>query len=441
MPPYRFRFILILILTTALLTAEVTAMPSVATLPNGDIATPQNFKVAFIGDSDDGQPFQDVLDLIVAEEAQFVLHQGDFAYSSNISTWEARINDTLGATFPLSGPDGNHDDWAIYVPFFKARLDAMGISPNPLEGGEDDFTFAYQGLKIVFSQQGGNPAFIESSLTGDNHIWKICGWHYNMNAMQIGGKSDQQGWGDYETCREQGALIVTGHEHSYERTRTLTNMMTQIIDVACPDDPNTPDADVCVSPGRSLTIVSGLGGRGMRDQNRCLPYTYPYGCQGEWAKVYTTDQTPNGEEQFGALFITFYVDDNPYKARAYFKNTLGEVIDSFDIYATSDAMPNLSIALANPKVSLGWQDLGDHIDHYEVWRSDVPYFAVGGETAVNLNNNIIVTTHGTPVIFNDSTAGSDSQNYFYLVEIVGVNNQTTFNEVGKFNYPIIPGSS
>lgn len=440
MPLYRLLSALALILTTALLASKAIAMPPAVTLPNGDIATPQNYKVAFIGDSGDAQSFQDVLDLIVAEEAQLVLHQGDFAYSSNITTWEARINDTLGTAFPFVGPDGNHDDWSIYVPFFQARLEAMGISPNPLETGADNFTFNYQGLEIVFSQQGGNPTFIETSLADDNHIWKICGWHYNMNAMQIGSKSDQQGWGDYETCREQGAIIVTGHEHSYERTRTLTNMTSQIIDVACPDDPSTPDADVCVSKGRSLAIVSGLGGRGMRDQNRCLPYTYPYGCQGEWAKVYTTDQTPNGTEQFGALFITFYVDGDPYRARAYFKNTLGEVIDSFDIYATDDAMPDLSITLPEPTLLLSWQDLGDHIDHYEIWRNEAPYFATGDETAVNLNNNLIATTHGTPITFHDDTAGSDSKNYFYLVEVVGVNNQTTFKEVGKFSYQISPGT-
>lgn len=441
MSPYRLLPLLLLVFTLLLLANRAIAMPTTTTLPNGDIATPQNYKVAFIGDSNDDQPFQDVLNLIVAEGANMVLHQGDFAYSSNISVWEKRINDTLGTTFPFVGPDGNHDDWAIYVPFFKARLTAMGISPNPLDTGEDNFTFVYQGLKIVFSQQGGNPAFISSSLTGDNHIWKICGWHYNMKAMQIGGKSDQQGWGDYEACRQQGAIIVTGHEHSYERTRTLTNMTSQIIDVSCPDDPTTPNADVCISKGRSLAIVSGLGGQDMRDQERCLPYTYPYGCQGEWAKVYTINQTPGGQARYGALFITFYVDGDPYKARAYFKNTLGEVIDSFDIYATSDAMPDLSITLANPKIWLSWQDLGDHIQHYEVWRSGVPYFAVGDGTAVNLNNNIVVTNHGTQVSFSDNTAGSNGNHYFYLVEVKGVNNQTTFQEVGKFSYQLIPGTN
>lgn len=429
------------ILAILLLAPSPIVMPTATTLVNGDVATPPNFKVAFIGDSDDGQGFQDVLNLIAAEDTDMVLHQGDFAYSSNISVWEGRINNTLGATFPYVGPDGNHDTWSNYVPFFKARLTAMGISPNPLASGDDDFTFVYQGLKVVFTQQTGNPTFISTSLTGDNHIWKICGWHYNMKAMQIGGKSDQQGWADYETCRQQGAIIVTGHEHSYERTRTLTNMTSQIIDVSCPDDPNTTNADACVSQGRTLTIVSGLGGKETRDQERCLPYTYPYGCQGEWAKVYTINQTPSGVQRFGAFFITFFVDNNPYKARAYFKNTLGEVIDSFDIYATSDAMPELAITLARPMLSLSWQDLGDHIDHYEVWRSGVPYFATGDATAVQLHSNLVVGTHGTQVTFNDSTAGSNNNNYFYLVEVVGVNNQTTFNEVGKFNFQLIPGSS
>src|SRR3989344_9268781 len=78
--------------------------------PTGTIATPTNFKVAFIGDSGAGSNFVKVIDLIKQEGAQLVLHQGDFAYGdTNISSaWTGAI-DRLGGTVPYLASDGNHD--------------------------------------------------------------------------------------------------------------------------------------------------------------------------------------------------------------------------------------------------------------------------------------------------------------------------------------------
>jgi hypothetical protein len=119
-----------------------------------------------------------------------------------------------------------------------------------------------------------------------------------MKAMQIGGKSDATGWEVYEECRIAGAIIATGHEHSYERTRTLTSIQNQIV------DPEWPEANnVRVGEGSSFVFVSGLGGASIRNQDRCSPFTFPYGCNGEWASIYTSDQGANS----GALFCSFNV--------------------------------------------------------------------------------------------------------------------------------------
>ena len=91
-----------------------------------------------------------------------------------------------------------------------------------------------------------------------------------------------------------------------------------------------PDPDVVrVEPGETFVFVSGLGGRSIRDQKRCLPMEYPYGCNGEWASIYTRDQ----DAKPGALFITFHVDDDPRKAEGYFKNIEDEIIDRFNVFA------------------------------------------------------------------------------------------------------------
>jgi len=167
--------------------------------------------------------------------------------------------------------------------------------------------------------------YIRAQLSDDDHVWKICSWHKDQNAMQVGGKGDEMGWKVYETCKELGAIIATAHEHSYHRTKTLTSIENQIVDSACPD-PTT----FCVArgtPGKSFVFVSGLGGNSVRDQVRCLPSTYPYGCKGEWAKIYTSNQGAT----FGALFIVFNVNGDPRKAHGYFKNVVGQVIDEFDV--------------------------------------------------------------------------------------------------------------
>ncbi|MGH9261636.1 MAG: PKD domain-containing protein, partial [Acidimicrobiales bacterium] len=194
-----------------------------------------------------------------------------------------------------------------------------------------------RGLFFVLSGAGtmgsGHEAYIRQQLGADQSTWRICSWHKNQAAMQIGGKSDAVGWGPYEACRELGAIIATAHEHSYERTKTLTNTQTQTVDPAWPARDN-----LRVAPGASFVFVSGLGGNSVRDQERCLPATYPYGCKGEWAFVYTSSQNA----RFGALFIEFNVDGDPRKARGYFKNVSGVVVDQFDITSqltTPDAAP------------------------------------------------------------------------------------------------------
>ena len=71
----------------------------------------------------------------------------------------------------------------------------------------------------------------------------------------------------------------------------------------------------------------GLGGRSIRNQDRCSPSTFPYGCNGEWASIYASDQGAD----YGALFCSFHVDGQPNKAHCYFKDVSGKVPDSFNV--------------------------------------------------------------------------------------------------------------
>jgi hypothetical protein len=152
------------------------------------------------------------------------------------------------------------------------------------------------------------------------HIFgKICNGT-RISRPQIGGKGDERAR-VYETCRQLGAIIQSGHEHSYERTKTLSNVASQTVDAAC-----ASATALCVGPGRTFVTVTGLGGNSVRDQTRCLPSTPPYGCNGEWGFIYTNQQSAT----YGAQFITFNAG-GPKTATGYFKNINGQTVDTFTI--------------------------------------------------------------------------------------------------------------
>jgi len=333
---------------------ELTAVDS-SLKPERNVRTASNLKVAFIGDSGYRANFEAVLRLIKSEGAHLVLHQGDFDYAHDADGFFAKIDAVLGPDFPYLASVGNHDigSWnagcrdsdGCYAQFLKDRMARIGVEPDDPDLNDQMFSVAYRGLKMVFvgeRKSAGDTIYapyIQRQLADDPHIWKICSWHKNQKAMQVGSKANDMGWGVYETCKNNGAIIANGHEHSYERTRTLTSMRYQIVDAAqhplvggVPGDPDR----LVVEPGRSFVVVSGLGGQGMRNQDRCGPFTYPYGggagCNYIWAKMFTTSQT-GGARKFGALFIIFGYNGDPAKAYGYFKTSDGEIVDEFDVTA------------------------------------------------------------------------------------------------------------
>lgn len=307
---------------------KITARVMVTVLDIGpDGVPPPDFKVAFIGDQGFGPDAVAVLDLIKDEGAEMVLHQGDFDYGNNPDKWDQQINDVLGPDFPYFASIGNHDTaaWRGYQQKLYERLDRItGASCSGDVGTISSCT--YQGLFFILSSVGvsgsGHEAYIRGQLAQNPFIWRICSWHKNMRAMQVGGKGDATGYGVYEACREGGAIIANGHEHSYERTKTLINMQNRIVD----PEWYMPD-DVRLAEGASFMFVSGLGGRNIRNQKRCLPDIPPYGCNGEWASIYASNQGAN----YGALFCSFNVKGQPDKAHCYFKDIDGVVPDAFDI--------------------------------------------------------------------------------------------------------------
>jgi len=169
----------------------------------------------------------------------------------------------------------------------------------------------------VENTAGTNTNFINVALAGNNSLWKVCTWHRNQKNLQAGGKGNEVGFAPYEACRQHGAIIVNGHEHSYSRTKNLVDMVTQAVDTTV-----TSDASVKVAPGSTFVIVAGMGGQCCRTGNPTAGY---------WAAVRTSTSATKGAN--GALFITFNVGGDPKKATAYYKSTSGTILDEFTITA------------------------------------------------------------------------------------------------------------
>lgn len=281
--------------------------------------------------------------MIKDENVDMVMHQGDFDYEDNPEKWNQQINEILGPNFPYFASIGNHD-FAAWPQYQKKLLDRL----DKIEGAEcfDDLGVSsactYKGLFFILSGVGtkryGYPKnlsevipwrlrywfnvlpsqflyslYIKRQLAKDNSSWRICSWHKNQRLMQVGGKLDGTGWNVYEECRKGGAIIATGHEHSYSRTYLMENFEEQIV----ASTSNTLE----IEKGKTFAFVSGLGGKSIRNQVDEIA-SKPW-----WAAVYTSEQDVN----YGALFCIFDINKTKNKAYCYFKDIDGNVPDDFYI--------------------------------------------------------------------------------------------------------------
>ncbi|WP_437678287.1 DNRLRE domain-containing protein [Sorangium sp. So ce131] len=308
-------------------------------------STDPDLLIAFIGDQGANGNSDAVLNLIKDEGAVATIHNGDFDYASNPTAWDNRINNILGDDYPYFAVIGNHDaaawggsgGYASKIQARHARVPAMNCT------GELGVkaTCNFRGLHIVESCIGTGELrstcaanatdqvdFIRDSLAADSSIWSVCAWHKNQHDMQVGGKSNEVGWSAYQECMSAGAIVSTGHEHSYSRTRTLTDVGN-----ASTGHGKTGLFDLVeLGANRNFVFVSGLAGVDIRDYEAVShdddTWWASYYASNKWVKNNTL---MSGTAAYGALFIRFNVDGDPKKARGYFKDVNGRLADEFTI--------------------------------------------------------------------------------------------------------------
>ncbi len=307
----------ILRVASALLLLLIAPLPTHAEETSDE--TPENFKIAFIGDQGLYASSKAVLWMIKTEGAHAVVHAGDLDYKNKPLEWEKQINGILGPDFPYFSVIGNHDRsrWRIpkgYQQLIESRFNRLGIEWEGDLGVQS--RFHYKGIYFVFVAPGeigfDHDVYIRESLAIDRSIWSICSWHKNMRPMQIGGNANATGWDVYREARLGGAIITTGHDHTYGRTYLLEDIKRRKI--ASKSD------TLRLAEGRTFVIVSGLGGKSVRKRKQ-----YPLGKW--WASVHTADRGGT----HGALFGVFNVDGQKNRADFMFKDISGKVVDRFTV--------------------------------------------------------------------------------------------------------------
>jgi hypothetical protein len=127
-----------------------------------------------------------------------------------------------------------------------------------------------------------------------------------------------------------GAIIANGHEHSYSRTRAIT-------DFGHPEHSygvTGPMDALRIGFGRTFDFVSGLGGIQLRasdprhDGQSWFAAIY---AADAWKKSGLWQRGTGGVGNYGALFIRFSPGGRATRADAYFKDLDGRIADRFSI--------------------------------------------------------------------------------------------------------------
>lgn len=225
-----------------------------------------------------------------------------------------------------------------------SRLTLLPLSLSP------DMVCSYKGLVFVITSYGttlptcwnycegcpttlGQTVFIDKALKAFPSPWRVCSWHKNHHLYQIGQKYTEVGLPLYDVCRKHGAIITTGHEHSYSRTKRMSSFQEFTVS-------QDQDDTIVLREGYSLAWVSGIGGIPIRDADPSLE------ANAWWASTAAKVGTATSAS-YGAVICKFNLNGELRRALCETKLVDGRIIDSF--YLASD-LQSLEVMPENPSV-------------------------------------------------------------------------------------------
>ena len=294
-------------------------------------AMPVNLTIGFIADTMITEDTNKLYRQLVADGAEVIVVSGDLDYIDFADGWDQLITNTLGSSFPMLVAAGNHDEavWPDYQAHIIRRWQNAAITHCDGVVGVMH-TCTWKGVTIVQIAPGvfndsdskwrtvpglGDldfVSYINDAFTKYPSPWRICSWHKNQHLMQTGDKSDETGWGVYNTCQQWGAMIMTGHEHSYERTYQMLSLQSQTVKTTA------NPSKLTLSPTDAIVVVQGLGGRGVR-VDKAGP------SEGWWAVRDNADT----KATFSANICKYNVNGNAKQAYCYGKDINRKIIDQY----------------------------------------------------------------------------------------------------------------
>jgi len=280
--------------------------------------------------------------MIADEGAELVVHVGDFDYCDDSTLFVEYLDAALG-DIPFFLVVGNHDFyvWGDYTEVLQERwgrtVDADFLQCEGILFV--NYWCMYRGLFIAFSsvgtkcgdgydEYGWHEDQLREQLRASHAYadtrrtlvepWINCAWHKNQQVLQLTDKGDETGFGVYNLCSREGALILNGHSHAYGRTHGLRDVSNLEISDSC----ETELDGICIYnlfDEQSIVTVVGLGGRDTSEIG--VDLNEEFSNAPHWAATYN--------EQFGALFCVYNYQGFENLAYCYFKTTSGHVVDEF----------------------------------------------------------------------------------------------------------------
>lgn len=238
------------------------------------------------------------------QDASFALIAGDLAYASGGTareTWETwlRILEKISHAAPVMPALGNHDvESGVKEP--SGELFFTKTFALPPENGETYYSFDYSdahfvaldsndynGLKI----NGAQYQWLENDLRATAKKWKVVYFHHPPYSSSTNHKSErrlQETLGPLFDAHGID-LVITGHDHNYERTYPIRTVNFNEPTVMSTDQSNY------TNPGAPIYIVTGGGGRSLYGLQNPKPAWSATGCRCyEFFKVTISGNTLSG---------------------------------------------------------------------------------------------------------------------------------------------------
>eukprot|EP01125_Pyxidicula_operculata_P013425 TRINITY_DN4453_c0_g1_i1.p1 TRINITY_DN4453_c0_g1~~TRINITY_DN4453_c0_g1_i1.p1 ORF type:complete len:853 (+),score=184.51 TRINITY_DN4453_c0_g1_i1:53-2560(+) len=313
------------------LQCEAPEMDCISNSPDPLEDMPVNLTLAFYGDQgvDDnvlnGRRIQYMKLLKEEEGVSAIFHAGDFDYNNNPTLWDDRITMALGSDFPYFSTIGNHDQpqWLNYRKKIHDRWNKFGAKCYG-DVGRDNIC-SFKGFTFVLSGVGTSSTWetslIEKGFNYFGGLWRMCMWHKNQHILQVGEKSDEVGWDPYNACKDAGAFIINGHEHSYCRSKTISSYKPE-----SPDFIDGSGEELVTRSGESWLAVAGTAGMDIRPCSGNLRYN-PW-----WSSVLCSPDFTD----MGALICKFNLNGVKNRAYCYFLSNKKEILDSFYVTSKND---------------------------------------------------------------------------------------------------------